>query len=374
MRKIMLSRVQPGMIIAKSVSNADGRFLLAGGTVLTEHYINRMCELGIYSVYIEDSLSENVETPEVLQEKTRFIAISKVKKLFSDVRMNFQFDCEEIQETARAIVTEIMDNKYAMVHLTDIRASDDYTFGHSVNVCVLSVMIGMALGTLDKERLDKLAMGALLHDAGKMMVPNQILNKPGKLTESEWKIMQQHSSYGFELLRKDRNISIVSAHIAFQHHEKINGTGYPRGLSGSQIHEFARIAAIADVYDALTSDRAYSRALLPHQAYEILQAGSNIHFDESILQAFLERIAIYPIGCMVQLNTGDIGIVVKVVPKEAMRPTVRLLISGMGNIYANRPELDLIGKPAMFISRILEEEEFTKVEAVLRNFESSNTE
>lgn len=374
MRKIMLSRVQPGMIIAKSVSNADGRFLLAGGTVLTEHYISRMCELGIYSVYIEDSLSENVETPEVLQEKTRFIAISKVKKLFSDVRMNFQFDCEEIQETARAIVTEIMDNKYAMVHLTDIRASDDYTFGHSVNVCVLSVMIGMALGTLDKERLDKLAMGALLHDAGKMMVPNQILNKPGKLTESEWKIMQQHSSYGFELLRKDRNISIVSAHIAFQHHEKINGTGYPRGLSGSQIHEFARIAAIADVYDALTSDRAYSRALLPHQAYEILQAGSNIHFDESILQVFLERIAIYPIGCMVQLNTGDIGIVVKVVPKEAMHPTVRLLISGMGDIYANRPELDLIGKPVMFISRILEEEEFTKVEAVLRNFESSNTE
>ena len=364
----MLSQVQPGMIIAKSVFNASGEALLVRGTILTEHYIKRMRELEIYAVYIEHSLNENVDTPEILREETRRTAISKVEKIFSKMRSGLQVNCEEIQETAKSIVNEVLNNKYSMVHLTDIRTADAYTFGHSVNVCTLSVMIGAALGSMDKERLDKLAMGALLHDIGKVMVPKEILNKPGKLTDSEWKTMQQHSLYGFEILRKDRNLSIFSDHVAFQHHERFDCSGYPRGLASSQIHEFARITAIADVYDALTSERAYNNtALLPHQAYSILQAGSGTHFDKSILQAFLERIAVYPVGCMVQLNNGDIGIVVNVRPKQAMHPTIRLLLDGAGHEYVDRPEINLLDQHTIFVAKVLDEQAVAWVEARIQD-------
>lgn len=361
MRIISLSQAQPGMVIARNVFGADGDLLLAGGMMLTESYIRRLRSLGIYSIYIESLLGENVETPEVLQEKTRTMAVARIQETFKNLRKRQSTSCEAVHKIAATIVEEIMNNKCAMVQLTDIRTFDDYTFGHSVNVCVLAVLTGMALGTMNRERLEKLAMGALLHDVGKMMVPNEIINKPGKLDAGEWKIMQQHSAYGFEILRtKSRDLSIISAHVAFQHHEKFNGEGYPRGLSGDHIHEFARIVAVADVYDALTSDRVYNKAMQLQQAYEILLAEANTHFDPVILQAFLERIAIYPAGCLVELNTGDIGIVVKVIPKLATRPTVRLIVNCDGDRYPDRPEIDLSVEHTIFVRRVLAEAELSE--------------
>lgn len=365
MQRITLARARPGMIIAKSIFSAEGGLLLAGGTILTAGYISRMRKLGIYSLYIGRP-DEEVEIPEALREKTRVMAVTKTKAIFDNLQTNQQVNVEAVRQVAASVVAELMNNKWAMVHLNDIRAYDDYTFGHSVNVCVLAVLTGIALGTMNRPRLEKLAMGALLHDVGKMMVPNKILNKPGKLNREEWKIMRRHSAYGFEILRaRSQELSILSAHVALQHHEKFNGEGYPRGLRGTDIHEFARIVAVADVYDALTSDRAYNRALLPHQAYEILLAAENTHFDGEILQAFLERIAIYPVGCLVELNTGDIGMVVKVVPRLSARPTVRLLISGDGQRYSDKPEIDLLANPAIAISEVLAAEKLARVKLML---------
>lgn len=147
-------------------------------------------------------------------------------------------------------------------------------------------------------------MGSLLHDIGKMMIPPEILHKPGRLTDEEFDIIKNHAKYGFDILRKQGDVPLLSAHCALQHHEKWNGGGYPRGLAGEEIHPYARALAVGDVFDALTTHRVYRRAMLPHEAMEIIYADTNSHFEQSVVETFRRTVAIYPVGVTVKLNSG----------------------------------------------------------------------
>lgn len=357
MQRISVTRLVPGMKAARNVFDADGRVLVAAGVVLKNSYINRLKELGVGSVYIQADELPAVEIPEVIKEETRIKAVQVVKNTFQSFRTTKQINFKQFVEIAATIVEEIMGSGDTLLHLSDIRTYDDYTFSHSVNVCILSVLMGSSKN-YDMNRLKDLALGALLHDVGKVLVPIEILNKPGRLTLEEFSVVKNHAELGFELLRKQQDqVPLLACHVAYQHQEKFDGSGYPRQLKGDQIHEYARIAAIADVYDALTSDRPYRKGLLPHEAYEIMMASGNTHFEMDLLQKFFNKIAIYPLGSIVRLNTGDIGIVTDVIPDLPTRPKVQIITNRSGEVIKKLKEINLVEQLTVFVEQVFTEEE-----------------
>lgn len=357
MQRISVTRLEPGMKVARHVFDADGRVLVAAGVVLRNSYINRLKELGVGSVYIQADILPAVEIPEVVKEETRIKAVQVVKNSFQNFRTTKQINFKQFADIAAAIVEEVMGSGDTLLHLSDIRTYDDYTFAHSVNVCILSVLMGDSMN-YDMSRLKELALGALLHDVGKVLVPIEVLNKPGRLTPEEFSVVKNHTELGFEILRKQQDqVPLLACHVAYQHQEKVDGSGYPRQLKGAQIHEYARIAAVADVYDALTSDRPYRKGLLPHEAYEIMMASGNTHFDMDFLHRFFNKIAVYPMGSIVRLNTGDTGIVTDVFPDLPTRPKVQIITDYSGSIIRELREVNLTKQLTIFIDKVLTEEE-----------------
>ena len=355
MQRILVSELKTGMVTARNIFSADGMMLLAADKEVTPSYIRRLCELGVYAIYVHNPFFEDVEIPVLLSEETRIASVQTVKRGFEVLRnKRGDFDFNDIQQTARRIVSEILRNRQAVIHLTDIRTYDDYTFAHSVDVCSLSLLVASQLG-YSESRLHELAVGALLHDVGKLRVDQELLNKPTQLNEDEMSLMRGHSLFGFDILRSQKGkLSFPSMHIALQHHEKYDGTGYPRGLKQHEIHEFSRIVSVADVYDAVTSDRPYRKALLPHEAYELMLSSGQNHFDPQILPVFLARIAVYPIGTAVRLTTGDIGVVIFVAPDQQDRPTVRLVMDKHRRLYPGVTKLDMRNHLTVFVDQVVD--------------------
>lgn len=355
MQRILVSQLEIGMVTARHVFSADGRMLLAADQNITEAYIRRLQELGVGAVYVKNPFVEDVEIPLVLREATRMESLQSIKRGFEVLRSErTDLPFEELRMVARKIVGEIIRNRQAMIHITEIRAHDDYTFAHSVDVCSTAVLIASNLGYVEA-RLNEMAVGALLHDVGKIQVDPALLNKPERLTDDEMILMRAHALNGFEILRKESNIfSVPSMQICLQHHEKHDGSGYPRALKSDEIHEFAKIVSIADVYDAVTSDRPYRKAFLPHEAYELMSAEMGRHFDPGILPAFLNRIAVYPLGTVVRLNTGDLGMVSLVEPGMQTRPVIRLIMDKHRRLYPKGSELDMRNHLTVFVDQVVE--------------------
>lgn len=355
MRRIPIDHAKPGMINARHIYSAEGRTLLAAGIALNEYYISRLKELGVHSLYIRDETTEDLNIPEVVSERTRLETVKTVRQIFHSLESNRNINTRAVRTAVDNILDEILTNTDILVQLSDIRSYDDYNFYHSVNVCILSLMTGVSLG-MNTLQLRDLGVGALLHDVGKIKVPESILNKPGPLTPSEFEEVKKHTIYGFDILRQYPDISLLSSHVAFQHHERIDGSGYPRGLKESEIHEYARIVAVTDVYDALLADRVYRKALIPYQAIQIITRGTYTFFDPRIVGAFLENIAIYPVGSLVQLNTGDIGFVVDVNKKSPHKPVIRRLLDHHGQKVKAPQEIDLDKLHTVYIVKVFNEE------------------
>jgi len=355
MRRISIDQAKPGMVNARHIYSAEGRTLLAAGIVLNEYYINRLKELGIYSIYIRDESTEELNLPEIVSERTRLETVKTVREAFRALETNRNINTRAIRSAVDSILDEILSNTDILVQLSDIRSYDDYNFYHSVNVCILSLMTGVSLG-MNMLQLRDLGVGALLHDVGKIKVPESILNKPGPLTPAEFEEVKKHTVYGFDILRQYPDISLLSSHVAFQHHERVDGSGYPRGLKENEIHEYARIVAVTDVYDALLADRVYRKGLIPYQAIQIITRGAYTSFDPRIVGAFLENIAIYPVGSVVQLNTGDIGIVVDVNKKSQHKPVIRRLLDHRGQKVKEPQEIDLDKLHTVYIVKVFHDD------------------
>ena len=265
-------------------------------------------------------------------------------------------DIQPLKKVLRELVVEIIRNRDSMIHQLDMRTYQDYIYAHSVNTCVLSVLIAVNLD-YPEGKLTDLALGTMLHDIGMMMLPDALLMKMGNLTPEESKQVQQHPEDGFNILRTVREIPITVAHIAYQHHERVDGKGYPRNLTADKILEVAKVAAVADTFDALVSDRPYRKGMVPHEAYEVMMALADSYVDRDILHLFLTHVAIYPVGSVVQLDNGQHGVVTKVLPRLQTRPQVRLLTDQQGNLLSEQTEIDLTQHLTLMISRVLKEKE-----------------
>jgi putative nucleotidyltransferase with HDIG domain len=255
-----------------------------------------------------------------------------IDQLLDDVRLGNSLDTDTARELVGEIADSISRSPNAMLWLTHMKKRDEYTSIHCMNVCILAVTFGRTLG-LERKQLDMLGLGALLHDIGKMSVPLEILNKPGRLTDEEFEIIKTHSMSGYNLLRQKKDMPGEVLDIVRSHHERINGRGYPDGLTADFIGLLVQITSIVDVYDAITSDRCYHDGIAPHDALKNMFDWAGENFDADLVENFIKCLGIYPIGSMVELNTGHIGIVVSASEKARLRPIILVVINKNGERY-----------------------------------------
>jgi len=360
MRRVSIYELDPGMIVARAIFDSEERVLLHAGVELNEKYIHGLQKAGVMSVYIRDELfDESDAVSDIISEKTRLKAVRTLKESFKLLEKKHQLNLHAVKNTVDEIIDEIIANPNTLVSLTDIRSFDDYTYAHSVNVGVLSIMSGISLN-YERSQLKDLGVGALLHDIGKIKIDKNILNKPDDLSREEFAEIKRHAGLGFDILRKHNVLSLLSAHIAFQHHERWDGQGYPRQLSGEEIHEYARIVAVADVYDALVADRPYRPAYSVTQAISILKRMTGLFFDPQCVKAFLNNIAIYPLGSLLELNTGELCIVIDINRKSPAQPVVRMLYDRNWKLLTPY-ELDLSKNPSYLVKNVLSERQIREL-------------
>lgn len=269
-----------------------------------------------------------------------------IDAVFEDVRQGRRPDLREVKEVISGLVDSIVRNPDAQMCLTLLKKRDEYTAQHSVNVCVLTLAFGRHLG-LPPGELNLLGMGALLHDIGKLRTPLEILNKPARLTPEEFARMKEHPGHGREILEGIPGIPPQVIDIAFGHHERLQGHGYPRGLAGDDISTWSRIVAIVDVYDAITSDRPYHDGLSATEALTKMYGWRERDFDPALMEQFIQCIGIYPIGTLVELTSGEVGVVITVNPQLRLRPKVMLALNEKGEPYYPARIVDL----ALFVDR-----------------------
>jgi HD-GYP domain-containing protein (c-di-GMP phosphodiesterase class II) len=361
MRRVSLEYVEPGMKVGRTIYSTEGRPLLVSGMVLNENYIQRLRDYGIGSIIIKDDMFEEIEEPpDIISEQTRLESVKTVREVFRNFETKKRIDLKTVQETVNNLIDEVLSNRDLLMNFSDIRSYDDYTFCHSVQVCVLSIITGLSMG-LDQLKLKELGAGALIHDIGKTRLDKELLNKPGQLTPEEYNEIKRHSEVGFEILRANREMSLLSAHIAFQHHERWDGQGYPRGLRGEEIHQYSRIVSVADVFDALVADRPYRKAFSTNQAISLMRRMSGTQFEPSVLEVLISNIAEFPIGSVVTLSSGEIAVVVDTNKEKPTQPVVRVVFNKRWKPLTTVREIDLIKDTSVQISRILTEAEVSQL-------------
>jgi putative nucleotidyltransferase with HDIG domain len=263
-----------------------------------------------------------------------------VRGLLNDTRLGRQINLEQIDPLVESLVDSIFRNQDALLPLLRLKEHDDYTFQHSVSVCALSIAFARGL-KLDRKTIKQIGIGGLLHDVGKAKVPDEILNKPAKLTEAEFSRMRSHVVQSILTLQNTPGISQIALDVAAQHHERFDGTGYPNGLKSEEISLFGRMGAIIDVYDAITSNRVYHKGMTPTAALGRMLEWSGHHFDPQLTRAFIRSIGIYPTGSLVRLASGRLGIVLEQHPDKPTHPKVRIIYHAIHKRYLPSEVLNL---------------------------------
>jgi putative nucleotidyltransferase with HDIG domain len=363
MLRISIDSLEAGMILGKEILTEEGKLLLGRGVTVSPFFISRLKHIGVSSVFIRDESTEDIIPVENISEVTRGATLRHMRELFGsaeeicnemkgisvqairDAVTSDQFQntfrdnpsFKKIQDDASTIVDQLIQGE-VILGMNSLKTYDNYTFQHSIDVTIVSIMIGRKLG-FPVRRLRELGIGCILHDIGKTLLPKEIVNKPSSLTTEEFEVIKTHTTIGYEMTRGVESIGILPPHIALQHHEKQNGSGYPRGIVGTNhvvisdeprtIHTYGGIAAVADIYDALSSDRPYRKALPPEQVIKILHSMAGTELNREILRYFLSITPVYPVGSTVLVTKGEylkyFGIVTGINTDKLDRPMIRLI-------------------------------------------------
>lgn len=349
MRLTSIHKCRPGDTLARAIYAENGTVLVGAGVELTQRMLDRLKQMNIATLYIQDKRTEDIVLETPVSEQTRREAMSVIQTAFRSVhefphKWQQVFTDRQLGRQLRQVLSRMADElrgcRSAMNLLADACASDHYIFSHSFNVTLYGTALAIKSGFSEREVLE-IGIGAMMHDIGKMAIPDDILKKPDRLTPDEYEVMKKHAEYGFELLRRQEDIPLLAAHCAYQHHERLDGTGYPRGLKGGEIHPYAQLVTVCDVFDALTTHRIYRPPLLPHEAMEKLFAGTDTLFAKTFVEGMRDTISLYPLGLSVTLNTGESGVVVDSNKGMPSRPIVRILYDENGEPVALPYEYDL---------------------------------
>lgn len=321
--------------------------LLAKGEIFTP----RIQELlQAHCVYILQYELDKAIPPRCFSQERYQNVLASMQEIYQGANLVTEEKLMTTIDVVDSIIDELTKNPRTYFDLNQFRNFDNYTYVHSVNVCLLATLIAMEMGYHDQQ-LRELTLGALLHDLGKMTIPSEILNKPAGLTAQEFEILKQHPRRGVELLREVKVSPEVLAGIC-QHHERWNGQGYPDHLRSDAIHPNAQVIAVADVFDAITADRPYHDGMPPYHALELVVAGFGNDFAPAAVLALRNSLVIYPENSKVKLNTGEIGVVVAIPPNFPTRPLIRILFDKCGNLIQNETIIDLLQDLTRFISSV----------------------
>jgi len=263
-----------------------------------------------------------------------------VASMFGEARMGKALNCDDALPLVEEISNSVLRNPDALISLARLKNKDDYTYMHSVAVCALMVALARRLG-LNEAEVREAGLAGLLHDIGKMMIPMGILDKPGKLTDAEFAIVKNHPSEGHKMLLQGSGVSEVALDVCLHHHEKVDGSGYPEHLSEQQISLYAKMGAVCDVYDAITSNRPYKSGWEPAESLRRMAEWRKGHFDQRIFEAFVRSVGIYPIGSLVQLKSGRLGVVIAQTANSLLTPTVKIFFSTRSNGRIQHEIVDL---------------------------------
>lgn len=324
MRIVRVEDLTDEMVLAKPIyCNYDTVLLNEGVTNLLK-YKPKFTQLGVQYLYVEDPLSEGIEIDDIVAEQTR----REGRKIVGSVMQQFisrkQANMSEVQKLIGNLIDDILTNKSVFVNIMDLKSADTYHYYHAVNVSILSLVIGQARG-YNYKQLSYLGTGAVLHDIGIVLLPKPISSRAeSDLGSEERRIYRAHAQLGFELLKSLRDVDAFSKNIVFGHHEQVDGKGYPRGLTGDQIHEMVKIVSVCDAYDELTSSLGGRKRIPSYQAIEYLKANEGTKFDASVVEDFVSRIAAFPVGSLVLLSSGARAVVVRQNKGFPTRPVVRL--------------------------------------------------
>ena len=272
-----------------------------------------------------------------------------VVSMFQEARMGKAIEAEAAAPLVEEISNSVMRNPGALISLARLKIADDYTYMHSVAVCALMIALSRQLG-LDAQQTRDAGMAGLLHDLGKAMIPMEILNKPGKLTDEEFALVKTHPEEGYKLLLEGKGISEIAKDVCLHHHEKIDGSGYPKGLNGESMSLYAKMGAVCDVYDAVTSNRPYKAGWDPAESIKRMAEWKG-HFDPTVFQAFVKSLGIYPIGSFVRLESGKLGVVVEQGEQSLLKPKVKVFFSTKSQAYIRPETIDLARSPEKIAGR-----------------------
>lgn len=372
-KKIPADQLRPGMYIHDlDCGWMDHPFLRNRFTVTTEAEVRKVVAAGIHAVYIDVAQGDDVsDAPTAIEVKAELEqamvaaavapasaprvaaaeesararkvmgeATAIVRNVMSDARLGNQVQVEVVGQVVERMTDSILRNSDALLSLCRVKSKDDYTFLHSVSVGALLIAFCQHL-EVDAETTRQAGIGGMLHDIGKVSVPDAILNKPGRLTDAEFKAMKDHVAESRRILERTPDISLTALRVASEHHERYDGSGYLQGLKGEAISRIGQMAAICDVYDAITSDRVYHRGLAATDALRKIFEWSRFHFNPDLAQVFLRCIGIYPVGTLVMLDSGRLAVVVDQHEGKLLQPRVRVIFHSRANRYLPPEDLDL---------------------------------
>ncbi len=329
MRLKSLEHVEVGDILGKPVYDDKCQLLLAKDVNLTQNYIERLKKANVQCVFIEDELSEGLEATYIVSDTLKIQSVMTVKNAFKDLaeRKGTNYNIKSI-DSIKQVVDDMMrviyDNPHTLYCMTELMGTDMYTYNHSAEVAVLSMLVAKSM-KLNDTFIQKIGVGAILHDIGKMQIPAELLNKVEPLSDDEIKQVKDHVQMGYDLLKDNDFISPISRQIVLLHHEKLNGAGYPYMLSGDDIPIHVRIVTLCDIFNAISSNRAYKGRINADEALETIRAEAIYELDRDIYYHLLKVVNIYPVGTLVELSNGEVGIIIKENLDAQTRPVVQII-------------------------------------------------
>lgn len=336
------------------IDTSKGHDVALGQTAVSEAESDAQVEAELQLAVSEKRQVAPVSTSVELERAAKICLQSKqaVISMFQEARMGKAVDTGGAKRLVEEITDSVARNPGALISLARLKTVDDYTYMHSVAVCAMMVALAKQLG-LDAEQTRSAGLSGLMHDLGKAMMPMDVLNKPGKLTDAEFSIIKTHPQEGHRLLLTGSELDPMVLDVCLHHHEKTDGSGYPKGLKGDEISLFAKMGAVCDVYDAITSNRPYKSGWDPAESLRKMAEWANGHFDGKVFQAFVKSLGIYPIGSLVRLTSGRLGVVVEQTGKSLTMPMVKVFFSTKSNmrIVPELVDLSYAGTTEKIVSR-----------------------
>lgn len=358
MRLVSIDKIEKGMIVGKKVYNNVGSILLYEDIVLTGDYIERLKNMNIPSLYIKDDISKGIEVDEIIDNELKIGTIITLEKEFEFLKNKDkkgkkllpQKSYNKIKNVVEDILEQLLFSDSTLMNMTKLMSTDIYTYEHSVNVSILSMMIATELNFPKKKVID-IGLGAMLHDIGKMAIDEEVLFKAGRLSDEEFEHIKEHPVLGYEMVKDDRFISPIAKSIILLHHEKLDGSGYPRHLKGKDFNKLdhVKIVTAVDILDALINDRVYKKKMPVYEAVELVSSNVPMKIDSKIFDILKKKIEPYPTGSGVILTDGRIGLVEKNNYDNPTRPCIRIIYDEKGNELEEKKVINMMENLTVFI-------------------------